>query len=614
VVKDQAAAAGLASFVLVGGILFAGLRSPRLVFSTLATLVVGLLLTAGYSALAVGHFNMISVAFAVLFIGLGVDFGIHLCLRYRELISAGLGHEDALRDTARDVGTSLALCALTTAIGFFAFVPTDFVGVGELGIISGGGMVISLFCTLTLLPALLSLGPRPARAEGTTAPVWTGRLVALPVRFPRTVRAVALVLGLGSVLLLPQARFDNNPLNVRDPSSESVQTLRELLEEGARSPWSLNAIAPDLASAEALAAKLRKLDTVDRVVTVSDFVPREQSEKLSIIEDLALFLTPLEPAGGGKSAAPEEELEALHHLREEVGKLAEADVNPATSARAAKLDAALDRYFAKLGSEGDAQEVADLDALESSLLQSLPEQLRILESALSAGHVTLQNLPDALLSQMVTHDGRVRVEIFPKHDLVDHEALAKFVDSVKAVDPDVAGSASEMVESGRTVVRSLRQALLSALVAVTLLVFALWRRVTDTALVLIPLALASSLTVATAVLLEIPFNFADVIVLPLLLGIGVDSAIHLVHRARVTGDPGSLLSTSTARAVGYSALTTIASFGTMGFASHLGLATLGQLLTLGVTYTLLCNLVVLPALITLRPVRARAPVAQRSRV
>ena len=197
---------------------------------------------------------------------------------------------------------------------------------------------------------------------------------------------------------------------------------------------------------------------------------------------------------------------------------------------------------------------------------------------------------------------------------MDHASLAAFVDSVDVVAPGAAGSAAEIIGSGRTVVLALQQALALALVAVTLLVFLLWRRVTDTALVLIPLGLATMLTGATAVLLGIPFNFADVIVLPLLLGIGIDSAIHLVHRARASGDPSlNLLRTSTARAVAFSALTTIASFGTMGFASHRGLATLGQLLTVGVSFTLLCNLVVLPALLTLRWRGAEREVAARSR-
>ncbi|MGI9590346.1 MAG: MMPL family transporter, partial [Myxococcota bacterium] len=596
VVKSQAATAGFVSFVLVGFILFFALRSLRLVLSTLATLLVGLVLTGGWTALAVGRLNMISVAFAVLFIGLGVDFAIHFCVRYRELLTGGAGHDSAIGAAAREVGSSLALCALTTALGFFAFAPTPFVGVAELGVVSGGGMIVSFFCTLTLLPALLSLPPLPRAEPALGEPVWSGALAELPVRFPRVVRGAALLLGLASIALLPQARFDNNPLNVRDPSSESVRTLRELLENGASSPWSLNVLASDLETAQALAAELRPLETVGRVVTLSDYVPANQREKLSIIEDLALFYEPVANGSTPDRVPVAEQLEALRHLLDELGKLAPSEADAETRASAAALATSLERYLADFG-EADAERLA---TLEASLLQSLPEQLRILDAALGAGEVSLENLPDALLSQMLTADGRARVQIFPSQDLSDHASLAAFYDEVRAVEPRLSGSAAEMVESGRTVVAALQQALLSALVAVTVVMLLLWRRLTDTALVLLPLALASTMTVAAAVLLDIPFNFADVIVLPLLLGIGVDSGIHLVHRARISGEIKSLLGTSTARAVGYSALTTVASFGTMGFATHLGLATLGRLLTLGVAFTLVCNLVVLPSLIRLR--------------
>ena len=599
VVKNQAAAAGLASFVLVALILSFALRSLRLVLALLTTLLAGLLLTAGWTALAVGRLNMISVAFAVLFIGLGVDFGIHFCMRYRELLGAGAGHERALAGTARDVGSSLALCALTTALGFFAFAPTPFVGVAELGIVSGGGMIVSLLCTLTLLPALISVSPPSQPGPKRPVPAWSGRLVDLPVRFPRAVRAAALVLGLASIALLPRARFDNNPLNVRDPSSESVRTLRELLDSGTSSPWSLNLVAPDLASAERAASELRGLASVDRVVTLSDFVPPDQGEKLSIIGDLALFYEPVVESGAPAPASAAEEIEALSHLLDEVRKLDRDVIDAETRDAAVALAASLEVYLAGL-SPADGER---LDRLEESLLGSLPEQLRVLEAALGAGEVKLENLPEALLSQMLTRDGRARVQIFPSGDLSNQAALAAFYDEVHQVAPAVTGSAAEMVESGRTVVAALQQALLSALLAVTAVMLLLWRRLTDTALVLIPLALASALTVAAAVLLDIPFNFADVIVLPLLLGIGVDSGIHLVHRARISEEFTSLLGTSTARAVGYSALTTIGSFGTMGFATHLGLATLGWLLTLGVSFTLLCNLVVLPSLIRLRQER-----------
>jgi hypothetical protein len=600
----QAATAGIASLILVAVILTLGLRSIRQVIATLVTLIVGLVWTGGFATVAIGHLNLISVSFAVLFIGLGVDFGIHFCIRYRELLAEGCVHEAALSGTARTVGSSLTLCATTTAIGFFAFVPTDFVGVAELGMISGAGMFISLFCTLTLLPALLSLGPVPDGRSQFTKIAWsTDGLASLPVRFPNTIRMTALVLGVCAIALLPRARFDNNPLLVRDPSSEAVRTFSELLERGTPSPWSLNTVAPSLDAAALLVERLRALDVVERVVTVADFVPEDQEEKLDIIGDVAMFLAP-EPTSDGTVPAPSyaSQLESLQDLDHELARLLALGEQTTLRGSAADLQPLLRRYLQRLDAAPNPDR--EIEALQTSLLGALPEQLRMLNAALSAGPVTLDNLPASVLERMITDDGRVRIQIFPRENMSDHAALEDFVDTVMKVTPEVAGSASEILESGRAVVDALTQAMLTAFAVITIFLLALWRRLDDTALVLIPLLLASALTVAAAVLLGIPFNFADVIVLPLLLGIGVDSGIHLVHRARVANDRGAgLLHTSTARAVGYSAITTIASFGTLGFASHMGLATLGRLLTLGVGFTIICNLVVLPTLIQLKPIR-----------
>jgi hypothetical protein len=483
------------------------------------------------------------------------------------------------------------------------------VGVAELGLISGAGMFISLACTFTLLPALLSLPPHPKPGAPPAPAPRRAALAELPVRWPRLVRAAAVALFAGAVVLLPRARFDNNPLHVRDPASESVQTFAELLDRGGSSPWSLNAIAPDLASAEALASRLRRLDVVDRVVTPADFVPEDQPEKLEIIGDVAMLLAPLPGSDGSVgSPSPAKQAESLRVLSVELRRLLAEGADPALLGSAGRLRRSIDRFLAFLGTQPDRAPA--LAALEASVLGSLPEQLRLLEAGLRAGEVTLENLPDALLETMIAADGRVRVQIFPRDDLDDNAALAAFVDAVREVEPEVAGSASEILESGREVTKALRQALLTATVAIALLLWVLWRDPNDTALVMIPLGLAATFTVAASVLLDIPFNFADVIVLPLLLGIGVDTGIHLVHRARIGLDGAEhLLATSTTRAAILSALTTIASFGTMGFATHLGLATLGQLLTIGVALTLACNLVVLPALLALRTARRRMPEA-----
>jgi hypothetical protein len=212
--------------------------------------------------------------------------------------------------------------------------------------------------------------------------------------------------------------------------------------------------------------------------------------------------------------------------------------------------------------------------------------------------VDLESIPEELKQRMTGKDGRVRIEVFPAEDLNDQRALEDYVAAVQSVDADAFGEGLLIVESGRIVIRALQQALITASVLIILILAILWRNFLDSSLVAAPLVLATVFTVAGSVVLGIPFNFANVIIIPLLLGIGIVYGIHMVHRVRGGGLPdGNLLRTGTARAVLLSALTTMASFGTLGFSSHLGMASLGQLLTLGIALVLLCNLVVLPALV-----------------
>ena len=614
--REQGRVLGVASFVLVGGILLLLLRSGQLVLASALTLLAGLAWTAVFAAFAVGHLNMVSVAFAVLFIGLGVDFAIHFGLRVQELRGEGLEPVAALEAAARDVGTSLVLCALTTSLGFFVFVPTDFLGVAELGLISGAGILIALLLTLTLHPALLVLLP------GATAPVRRAAglpaglrpVAVLPERHPRAVVGVATAAALGSLAFVPRLHFDANPLEVRDPMAESVRTFRDLLEDRGRAPWSVSVVTPDLESAERLAEQIRGLPTVDRVVTVSSYIPRAQGEKLSLIEDAAMMLAPVleeplqEPEGGrvGRDPRP-----AIARLRKALA--ARRDASPELRAALDHLEAALAGLDRALARDSDPR--ARLARLEEGLLGTLPERLRLLRVALSAGPISLEDLPESLRRRMVTPDGRARVQVFPAADLDHERELARFVDEVRSVTPAATGNAVSIVESARAIVSSMRQALISASLAIASLLFVLWRRLRDTLFALAPLALASLLTAAAAVLLGIPMNFANVIVLPLLLGIGVDSGIHLVHRARLEaacgGAAGPLLATGTARGVVASALTTLASFGSLALAAHRGMASMGQLLTLGVLLMLAANLLLLPALLALERRQAGGPLSPR---
>jgi hypothetical protein len=367
----------------------------------------------------------------------------------------------------------------------------------------------------------------------------------------------------------------------------------------------LNVVAPDLQTADDLVKALRRHPEVDDATSVSDYVPDGQGEKLAILEDVAFFLAPSPGALGAKPPpSTSEQISALNGLRDELARVLGGSEDPELLQSSMDLHELLVSFLTGLADDPSHRE--RLAVLEESLLGSLPDQLDVLERALSAQPITLDTLPSGLLERLVTHSGQVRVQIFPAEDLLDPAALERFVFAVRSVAPDATGPATTMYESGRAVVRALQQAFVSALVMIAALLLLLWRAIDDTALVMAPLFLAGLFTAGTAVLVGIPLNFADVIVLPLLLGIGVDSGIHLVHRARMgAAEPVDLLGTSTARAVMFSATTTIASFGTLAFASHRGMASLGQLLTVGVAYTVVGNLILLPALITLRDRRAK---------
>ena len=599
-VASQAGVAGAASFLLVTGVLGFGLRSRRLVGALIVTLLVGLAWTAAFAAVAVGHLNLISVTFAVLFIGLSVDFGVHFGLRWREELARGAANEVALRDAAHHVGGPLLVCTVSTAAAFYAFAPTAFLGMAELGVIAGTGMLISFFANMTVLPALLALGPQPQ----ASAPLPPGRalgfLTAVPVRHPVAVGLVAALATAASLMMLPSLHFDGSPLRVRDPSMPSVRAFEDLLADGMAFPWNLHPLAPDAAAAEQLAEQLERLPTVREAVTLTDFVPSDQEEKLTAIEDAAFLLLPsllqsaLEPTPNtvDRSAAAASFVERLAHVE------GSDKASPELRRSAGSLHATLASVLRDLEPGTAGPRLAEL---ETALLAGLPEQLRRLRVSLEPAAVARSDLPPDLVSQWVAADGRFRIEVFPREDLHDGAALARYVRSVQQLAPDAFGEGLVIRESARIVTEAFQIALVLAAAFIALLVYGFWRDAAATAWVAMPLALAAVCTAGASAALGLPFNFANVIVIPLLLGMGVDSAVHLVARDR--DEPpadGRLLATSTARAVVVSGLTTAASFGTLGLSSHLGMASLGRMLTLGIALILAANLLVLPAALAWR--------------
>jgi hopanoid biosynthesis associated RND transporter like protein HpnN len=584
----------LVSVILVFVTLYLGLGSYRLVFASLATLLAGLSWSACFAIAFIGHFNLISIAFAVLFIGLGVDSSIQLCLRYKEMLFLGLSCDEAVSQTAMRTGKALLLCAITTAIGFYAFLPTDYIGVSELGLIAGTGMFINFFLNLTLLPALLSVLPLPRIKTFFPS---AGTLIGIvPARHARRITLISLVAGLASLSFLPVVYFDYNPLNLHDQSSESVLTAKELFEDPKTSPWAASILAANLSEAEKIANGVAALDEVHSATTIADFIPREQEDKLVLISDMALFLPSIPNETTRETLPFVDQVEALRRFRKELKVFAESSGNNTTAVSARRLDRSIERLL----TEDPPKARQTLDELERALLMNLPLLIDQLSTALEAHPFTEADLPGELRERFVSKTGFHRIEIAPRENVTDIEALEEFVTTVRRKAPDATGTPVNVYETGRTIISSFQRATLHTLFLVALVLLITLRSVLSTVLILLPLLLSIIYTAAATVLMDIPFNFANIIVVPLLLGIGVDNGIHFIQRLR-TEPPqdGNMLKTSTAQALFLSSLTTIMSFSSLSLSPHRGTATMGMLLTICMGFLMVNTLIFLPALLHL---------------
>ncbi|GAB4272477.1 MAG: MMPL family transporter [Methylomicrobium sp.] len=593
-VNESMVASSIISLILVCLALWLGFRSLRLMLATFLALVVGLILTAGFATISVGHLNLISVAFAVLYIGLGVDFATHLCMHYQECREQGIQTDAAIIKSLRSVGMSLFLCALTTAIGFLAFVPTDFKGVSELGIISGGGMFIGLVVSLMLIPALLKVMRfQPLESQHSKKfPLW---VYQFPFRFARPIRIIALVLAIGSGFVLTQLTFDSNPINLRDPKTQSVVAFKKLLQSKTDSPFIISALTDNLVEADRLASEFRKLSSVHEAVTLTNLVPDQQEEKLEIIDTLNLIM-PAQLNRFDQPYPPSDVKTALFDFGKTLQKAQQSTSGAVSPELLIKLSDDIQGFIDYADQSEHPTEL--YRGLENAVMKLLPETMRLLRDGLSATEFGIDDIPDYIRLHWVSPSGLVRVLVMPEHDLNDPSNLKIFVNQVLDTYPQVFGLPIGDVTSGQAVVDAFIEAFSDALLFIVLLLLIVTRSLKSTLLIIVPLLLASMLTGAFNVLIHNPFNFANIIVLPLLLGMGVDSGIHIVHRLQQEhANTGELLQSSSARGVFFAALTTLCSFTSLAFTSHLGISSMGLLLSVGIFMMLMSSLIVLPALI-----------------
>ena len=575
-IKENAALNATVTIAVVLFILWMALRWWRIIFAVFLSLIVGLSITAAVGLLMVGTLNLISIYFAVLFVGLGVDFGIQFSVRYRAERHDVDDLYGALLQAGRRAGAPLTLAALATAAGFLSFLPTAYKGVSELGLIAGIGMLIAFATSITLLPALLS------RLNPPSEPDPLGYAALAPVdsylERNRTLILIATaVVVVGGLPLLTKLRFDFNPMNLRSPKVESVATYLELKNDPEGGASDIQILEPSLAAADKVAGELRKLPEVARVTTLSTFIPDDQQQKLTLIANAAKTLNAaLNPA---TTAAPPTDAQNVAMINTTLDIL-NRQIDTAKTGAGADAGRRLAAALSALGKTDEATR----QRAEASFVQPLHTALAELRDLFTARMVTRENLPPDLARQWVTSDGRARIDVAPKGDANDNEVLQNFASAVQSVAPDATEGPISILEARRTVVIAFVEAGGFALLSIAILLWVTLRRVVDVLLTLVPLLLACVVTLEICVLVGLPLNFANIIALPLLLGVGVAFKIYYIMAWR-EGQTNLLQSVLT-RAVIFSALTTATAFGSLWFSSHPGTSSMGKLLAISLLTTM----------------------------
>ncbi|MDE2068969.1 MAG: MMPL family transporter [Bradyrhizobium sp.] len=589
-VQDGAVVNGIGTVLIVLIILWMALHSAKIITAVFINLFIGLSITTAVGLMMVGSLNLLSIAFAVLFVGLGVDFGIQFSVRYRSERYKNDDLRTALANAAEYVAVPLSLAAMATASGFMSFLPTDYKGVSELGEIAGVGMLVAFFSSITVLPALLSLFNPPGEKEAV------GYAFLAPLDHFLEKHRVIIIVGtllvaIAGLPLLYFLKFDFNPINLRSNKVESISTFLDLRKDPNTGANAINVMTNSDEDARKIAARLEKVPEVLRVISLESFVPEDQPAKLKLIAEGAKVLDPaLNPDSIDAAPSDQENVEALNESAESLRKVADdakgADSKGPGAVASRRLADALEKL-----AESDQATRDKTQAIFVEPMQIVFGQLR---NSLQAQPVSLKNLPPGLANSWETKDGLQRVEALPRGDPNDNATLRKFAGAVLEAEPNAVGGPVSILKSGDTVVRAFIHAGIWALLVISLLLWLALRRITDVLLTLVPLLVAGAVTLEICVLIGMPLNFANIVALPLLLGVGVAFKIYYVTAWRAGRT--NLLQSSLTRAIFFSALTTATAFGSLWLSSHPGTASMGKLLALSLVTTLAAVLLFQPAL------------------
>jgi hopanoid biosynthesis associated RND transporter like protein HpnN len=587
-------ASGL-SLVAVIIVIIAGFGGVRHALMANGVLVIGMAWAFAWATASVGHLNILSVTFTVTMIGVGIDYGTYYIGRYLEMRRRGLSCEDALLDASAAVGPGILTGAITTAVAFFCAAMTSFVGVAELGMIAGGGIMLCCAAELLVLPAVVAIVDRGPLGGRIPTPVPVHTWLAPIARHPRFVALAAMAATMAVASGFHELDYDHNLLNMQAEGLESVAVEKKLLTECDQSVWYALSIADSREELLARKEQLTKLATVERVDEIASLLPVDEDLKRPIIERIRGRLATL------PERPPEIPIDRLDGLGE---TLAWAQGEAAKRPGGLRTAWHLERARETLRRLGPNECFQSLAAFQQQSAGELLTRLHALSAVADPEPPKLDDLPPSLVDRFVGQNGRHLLKIYGRGDIWNFESLKRFVHEVRSVDPRATGNPLQAYEASLEMKRSYEQAALYSLVVILAVLWLDFRSITNSLLAALPLALGMAQTLGLMGLVGIDLNPANLIGIPLILGIAVDYGVHIVHDSLERPGPYRI-SASTANSVLVDALTTILGFGALMVASHKGLESLGRVLTIGVTTCTLTSLVLLPAVLAMvRPGRA----------
>lgn len=594
-------------------VMFKGVVRPLL---ALVTLGIGVGWTLGWTTFTIGHLNIFSIVFMPMLMGLGIDYGSYLIARYEEERAAGHRVQEALVRTFVATGPGIATTALTTALAFGTLLLTGFTGLAELGFIGGSGILLAALATFTVLPAMLVLHERRrpvgTAVQGRPREVTRAGYLELLYRRPwATLAASALLVGL-SLLALGRVRADFNLLHLQAEGTESVVWVHKIFASAKRSLLYGEVVADSLSDVTRKATALKALPSVAEVDSLAAVLPMDQVRKLPLIRELRPLLAGLafqrDPAAAIDLDALRMLLRHIQFKMVEDGEAAGGREEEKIRQEMQEVRRLIAQFVDTTERMGNAAALQALSAFQEELLADLAEQLATLQANLRAEPVTLADLPPELRTRYIGKSGKYRLFVYPAEDIWELQPLARFVADLRSVDPDALGTPITNFEFTHGIKKAYEQAGLYAFLGIALLVLLTFRAVRPTLLALIPLAVGALWTLGLMGLLQVRFNVANLIVLPLIMAPAVESGIMIVYRYRTEGhrSPRPVpLPSSTGRAVAFSALSTIVGFGSLTISSHRGILSLGLLLMFGVSAVFLASLTVLPSFLSLLSARRR---------